>query len=244
MDSVLIGNTANMNIQKEFGSSLSQLFNDYQNTSYILRRGFASAQEILSGTILFIGLNPSYTEDVEPNEQGELFYPTNQNGNQMSYFKKFEDISNYTNESWSHLDLLTLRETNQKNVMRLLKSSEGLEFIWKHLRISKLILEKSRPKLIVVSNTGARLFLGKDKTADGKKEWMNYQFKFDPSLGTYCIQNDDSNLKGLPVFFTSMLSGQRALDNGSYERLKWQICFVLNRMKDRIGCDKDPTLPI
>jgi len=37
-------------------------------------------------------------------------------------------------------------------------------------------------------------------------------------------------LKNVPIFFTSMLTGQRALDNGSFERLIWHINFVLGKI--------------
>lgn len=37
---------------------------------------------------------------------------------------------------------------------------------------------------------------------------------------------NNSFLEGTPVFFSSMLTGQRALDLGSLERLEWHIRFV------------------
>lgn len=47
---------------------------------------------------------------------------------------------------------------------------------------------------------------------------------FDPSIGTYRIEIDGFKT---PIIFSGMLSGQRALDLGSLERLKWQIKFII-----------------
>ena len=44
---------------------------------------------------------------------------------------------------------------------------------------------------------------------------MGFDFIFDEKLGTHKIVNN-SELENTPVFFTSMLTGQRALDNGSF----------------------------
>ena len=60
-----------------------------------------------------------------------------------------------------------------------------------------------------------------------KDSWMNYEFTFDYNLGTKKIINNE---KFRPyIFLTSMLSGQRALDNGSKERLVWHINQVLDK---------------
>lgn len=90
----------------------------------------------------------------------------------------------------------------------------------KQLKISIAIIEKSKPKVIIVSNAYARdLLIGE------------YQIRtvFDKNIGTHKIVNN-YDLEGTPVFFTSMLTGQRALDNGSYDRLVWHINYVLEKM--------------
>lgn len=55
-----------------------------------------------------------------------------------------------------------------------------------------------------------------------------WNFEFCTELGTHKIIRHKT-LNGTPVFFTSMLSGQRALDNGSKERLIWHIGKILNQ---------------
>lgn len=217
-----------MNIESRFRDPLSELFKEYKETSDILKRGFAISESIEGGSILFIGLNPSYTLDQEPEIPEEIFYQLKQRGN-YSYFKKFEDISEYTGTTWSHLDLLTIRETSQAKVLELLKHDKGVEFIWKHLLITKQILEILDPRVIVVANTAARMFLGKDVDEKGKNRWLGYKFDFDKDIGTYRVANKHSTLENVPVFFTSMLTGQRALDNGSFERLQWHIDWILKK---------------
>jgi hypothetical protein len=51
---------------------------------------------------------------------------------------------------------------------------------------------------------------------------MGYEFEFDEKLGTDRIITK-GDLFGIPIFFSSMLSGQRALDTGSEKRLIWHI---------------------
>lgn len=99
--------------------------------------------------------------------------------------------------------------------------------------MSKEIIEEAKPQIIVVANTTARLFFGKDKNIEKDVNiWLNYDFEFDNLIGTHRIKTE-GNLFNTPVFFTSMLSGQRAMDNGSFERLQWHINFVLNKLKNK-----------
>lgn len=217
-----------MNIESRFQKPLRKLYKEFEEASDIFKRGFASIESIHVGSILFIGLNPSYTLEEEPEKPEEIFYHLNQRGN-YSYFKKFADISDQTGIMWSHLDLLTVRETSQSKVLELLKVERVKEFIWKHLLITKQILEMIDPNVIVVANTAARMFMGKDVDKKGNNRWLGYKFEFDPEIGTHRIKNVHSELYNKPVFFTSMLTGQRALDNGSFERLKWHIDWILKK---------------
>ena len=76
----------------------------------------------------------------------------------------------------------------------------------------------------------ARHFTGFEKNQEQTQGvWMGFDFVFDEKLGTHKIVNN-SDLDNTPVFFTSMLTGQRALDKGSFERLNWHINFVLNQI--------------
>ena len=76
----------------------------------------------------------------------------------------------------------------------------------------------------MVCNALARVFMGKEKEKEKNTGiWMDYEFIFDDKIGTY-------RWEGKPVFFSSMLSGQRALDKGSLERLQWHVKRTLQEI--------------
>jgi hypothetical protein len=211
-----------VNIEKDFRNKIIGLFNnkEYQKLPFI-DRGFAYPNSIRKNAVLFIGINPSYNE--VKSDKGSCFYSACEGDRDIHpYFRKFKKLSN----NWTHIDLLGIREVKQNLVGNMCLKSLGLEFVVKHLEITKRILEESAPKVIVVNNTLARRYLGKDVDEKGNNTWMGYKFKFDDKIGTDRIVNTDSKLNGIPIFFTSMITGQRALDNGSFERLKWHIDFV------------------
>lgn len=209
-------------IEDTFKKEIDLIWNDekYQNVPFI-ERGYALQSEIPYSSILFIGINPSFNE-IKTIEKESFFY--NNEGKELihKYFKRFREISEKIKINWSHLDLLYIRETDQKKVKSIFKNEIGRLFLLEQLMISKKIIENSKPKIIVVSNTLARdLFLQECK----------FEIFFDDTIGTHRIINN-TQLEGIPVFFTSMLTGQRALDNGSYVRLVWHIKFVLNKLEN------------
>src|SRR5690606_2517249 len=112
------------------------------------------------------------------------------------YFKKFKDISEKVGVGWAHIDLLFVRETNQKVVKEIESKKLGEKFINEQLDISLTIIENVLPKIIVVNNTYARELL------KGRLNCI-----FDEKIGTHRITNKNS-LQGTPIFFTSMLTGQ------------------------------------
>lgn len=203
------------------------------SSDHLLDRGFVFQfdEGIRNIDVLFIGINPSYQHG---SNSEKLFY-TREQGLNHAYFKPFDRISTelferYNKEIvWSHLDLLVFKETSQSYIKdSLLKSEVGVGFIWQQLQVAKKVLEYLNPKVIVVSNTQAREFLGTNKFVKNGKEygfWMNYDFEFDEEVGTKKVINNEQ-FKPY-AFFTSMLSGQRALDLGSRERLVWHINRVL-----------------
>jgi len=216
-----------INIKERFESQVKEIWTNekfldiYRN---VLSRGYVMPDKVITDSILFIGINPSYSEkEVKKNEN--ILEPKI-----LPYFEKFKDISEKIKIIDTHTDLLFFREREQKYIDYLLKSKIGIDFIYQQLMISKQIIILSKPKVIVVSNTKAREFMGFDKNLERTQGvWMDLDFEFDENLGTHKIVND-SDLENVPVFFTSMLSGQRALDNGSYQRLIWHIKYVLNKL--------------
>lgn len=236
-----------LSIRKEFENEIEDFWNDEKFSKInVLKRGYGIHDKIIKDSILFIGINPSFTKKVK---EGSYFINLDQdaknenaknrdNAKPYVYFKKFVDITKKINEkqknnsklSWSHMDLLFHRETKQHFIDNLKQEENGVEFIVGQLKIAKKILLKSNPKIIVVSNTKARDFLKSKKSELS----MGFEFRFDDELGTEVITNCDE-LKNVPVFFTSMLTGQRALDKGSYSRLIWHINYVLEKIKKPVA---------
>jgi hypothetical protein len=174
-------------------------------------------ENILKNKLLFIGINPSRSKKEElPKTSIERcavsFYPQRQTAHHK-YFKKFAIISEKTNIEWTHFDLLFAQETQQSIIKNILvKQSNGKEFIKEQLKVSRELFDLCEPKVIVVNNTLARDLMWGE---------MNMNFVFDEKIGTHLWGKT-------PVFFTSMLTGQRALDNGSFERLVWHIKRAIN----------------
>jgi len=203
-------------VKKEFGDEIRKIWDEAKyDIIESKNRGFAIQDDIEYNSLMFIGINPSYN-----GIPGNLFY-NNSHGETHKYFKKFIEISSEVGLNWSHLDLLFLRETNQKEVKSLGENNLGHVFYDEQLKIAKKIIETTKPKIIVVNNTYARDLLHSQSFTTPK-----YDFEFDENIGTDRIVNNEI-LNKVPIFFTSMLTGQRALDLGSYKRLIWHIKYVM-----------------
>jgi hypothetical protein len=221
-----------MNIKNLIENDLLNLWEN--NKSKFGNYPLYSVDEVPENAVIFIGLNPSLSEKdraerIEQTENKHFFYSnTNQ---EHKYFARFIEIADKVGAEWGHIDLLYMQETQQKKINDLRTQKEGIVFLCDQLQISKKVIEEiistANPQLFVVNNTLARRFLGKDRIGD-TDIWMGLDFgkEIDKEIGTYRYKN-------IPFFFTSMLTGQRALDNGSFERLIWQIEFVLNKEKSK-----------
>jgi hypothetical protein len=114
--------------------------------------------------------------------------------------------------NWSHLYLYFSCKTEQNNI----KKMEGNEFLNEQFAISKDIIQKLKPKLIVVCNAYASSLVRK-----------NYNCEFDEEIGTHRIRT----FNNVPIFFSGMLTGPGPLDIGSRERLKWHIGFIIKKIE-------------
>jgi hypothetical protein len=210
-----------INIKNTFKGKLDLLFSTNFTDSTPFNRGYAVPEVLINNAIIFIGLNPSFRNG---DSSGSFFYKLDRSTTNDIYFKPFREIAERCNVDWEHLDVLFIRETSQK----IIEQYEGqyASFYYEQIMIAKEILELAEPKAIVVCNTVARRYMGKEHK-NGAQVWMGYNFGAMQEDGTYRIQNPDSKLQGVPAFFSGMLSGQRALDIGSRERLVWHIKKVL-----------------
>ena len=190
--------------------------------------------------LLFIGLNPSFNikglkklmmdEIYDPEtyfwwESRENFDPERDVNRQKKayreypYFARFREISKHSNIPWDHVDLFFWRQTSQKDFKKLIladtKSKSLNNFGKSQLEISSAIIEDASPRCIVVANAFA---------SDIYKDHFSLEF----SNKEGCYKQEIAG-KTIPVFLSSMLTGQRALDNYSYERLRWHLSKTLDK---------------
>ncbi len=150
-----------------------------------------------------------------------------------TYFKVFNVIADENSLKPVHIDMFSIRITNQKEIetelFKKAKKNEELKaFVDKEYEIFLDVIKYINPKAIIIINA----FLSKyfevkkdDKYTHGEF-WEIFQTQWEENLGYHTVK---INNKRIPMFLTSMLSGQRALDVGSLRRLRWQIKNSLNQ---------------
>ena len=183
----------------------------------IIKLGYAIERELTTGGVLFLGMNPSYRPG-EWNNNGGGFYaiePKNAFFQAIINFCQSELKIDYV----SHHDILFVRHTNQKDIENLMQQRNYRVFFKEQLELSRDIIRATSPELIVVLNARVREVFKKMFPSD-------YDNSFDEELGAYIVDIG----KEIPVVFSGMLSGQRALDLGSKRTLQWQIQRIMKRV--------------
>lgn len=222
-----------VNVKELIEPELIKIFQDYSEINpEIHKRGFIAPEKIKKCELLFLGLNAAFNDNDKSYAEYTInwYNPRDNASYTAPYFKKFKEISKSTLLNWSHLDILFYRETNQSKTQQMMKNEIESSLLYRQMTLTKKLIELSEPKIIIASNTLVREFMGLDiKTDRNTGIWMDFNFDFDDETGTHRIKNEGV-LFNVPIFFTSMLTGQRALDNGSYKRLIWHIKFILNKL--------------
>jgi hypothetical protein len=203
--------------------------------------------------ILFVGVNPSfidmdkshqfvkvnsikndstaYLSKLEMDDYEALFYDLDSVNSNIKplgdihkvfrqnypYFKKFNHIAQQLNVTIEHIDLFPVRETSQKLVVKLL--SQNQDFTNACLAIFLSGLKQISPKAIIIENSFIRDLLINSSNPEIQNYFPGYDFNSFKSseVGT------PINNHGMAVYYTSMLTGQRAIDLGSYNRLIWSL---------------------
>ena len=146
--------------------------------------------------------------DLELHSRAKQDYP---------YFKKFREMAAELNVGWDHVDLFFWRETNQARFRELIlvggQSSEVTAFGRSQLEIAFEMIDAASPLCVVVANALA---------SDIYKACRGLEFS--EKLGCYLDRRGD---RDVPVFLSSMLTGQRALDKHSCRRLAWHTNRVI-----------------
>lgn len=208
-------------------------------------------------SILFIGINPAYSEKFPSflkedefkyfsvkdfyntrdykNFNFKLDQLTSEKARGYKYFKKFYEIAGEVygeRGKWEHIDLFFFRETSQKKGIELIfengQNGNYTEFAKKQLKLIGILIEKSEPDIIVVANAlASKIF------KNHFKENLINNASLDQEHGCYfylCKEHD----KNIPVILTQMFTGQRALDNNTFELLKWQIKSLVNKFGNKL----------
>lgn len=141
------------------------------------------------------------------------------------YFKKFKAISKEINLDWQDIDLFYYRITSQNDLQKVIGFKEDKigniyfnEFGEDQLKLLLYILSAINPKVIVVANSFVSKIIN-----NRFEEMMVKPSNFEKEGFDRILINN----KKIPIFFTSMLTGQRAFDNHSYKRLIWHIKIAI-----------------
>lgn len=197
-------------------------------------------------SILFVGLNPSFSkqgfkrllkgteyESIDPdkffkwkNVLSDPAYVEKYVGidkisydRYSSYFKILRIIAEKAGAPWEHIDLFLYRHTSQKQFLPLIMTGNKLnEFGKDQIKLFTEVVNVAQPIVIVVINAfGSELV----------REYFEDDITFDDRFGYHHLVLADG--RKVPIFFSSMLTGQRALDRWSQERLVWHIRQAVQR---------------
>lgn len=193
------------------------------------------------GGIVFVGLNPSFSDDgwktnlkntpyrdIDPRTFFSWPRPPGFNADHAheldrlahsnyAFFEQHRRLSDSLNLHWEHIDLFAYRETNQSAAKdKFLLPGKDYQFNGlgeAQYRLFERMLELAAPRVVVVANALASHIYTSHRTT-----------RFDDGAGCHI---DRINKNDVPVFFSGMLTGQRALDVFSRERLFWHIKRVV-----------------
>ena len=195
--------------------------------------------ELKKGGLLFVGCNPSFSvrgfgtflrdteyKNIDPST---FFKWSNISLNQkliddcikidnyayakyLRFFARLIEIAKKIEFDWQHIDIFLYRETSQNNFTdRIMEGGALNDFALDQIALFEEILAKIEPRCVVVANAfGAEIL----------RKHIKNDLTWDEERGFHWFTKSS---KKIPMFFSSMLSGQRALDRWSYERLMWHI---------------------
>jgi hypothetical protein len=188
------------------------------------------------GKLLFVGLNPSHNQrdsqllsiqvgqGIDPlsDEHANIILRRDEEsmglhgGKLHPYFRQFTRFD--PTGKWNHIDLFAIRHTNQSEVVAALQLNEevGLSslFVREQIELTLSLTAELRPPAVVVVNAFGSSIVKR------YLQKQNSNFALDDETGFYW---STINGRRVPFFFSGMLTGQRAIDNHSLERLIWHV---------------------
>lgn len=219
----------------------------------IIDRGYCIEEELPKDGILFLGMNPSYSN-------GDQSYINKDEGTYGATYKlrDIKDVSLGLHENelinkkyWKpivdaavriiqentlkkedierelkfcHHDLFFVRETSQNKVLAL--KANCRDFFTEQWKYSKGIIEKASPKIIIVINGGAGNLIREELGSDF--------FGFIPgaSWNEECgVDIVKIGEREVPIIFTGMLSSTGRINKGTETTLFWNIRHIARQLK-------------
>lgn len=213
----------------------------------LAKRGIAMMGEFECGYPLFLGINPSFLYDKQkgkwPSVPGDSdycsYYPlikvvkkkemTSEYKSKNKHFLRAIEISNDLDlENVNHLDLLSVRETDEAVISKLISSNSKIckSFIKGQICNAAKIIGEIHPSIIIVENGLVRKLFFEHHIFDFIPASKENAQGWNEELGVDFIKIGDSYV---PIIFTGMLA---SLNSGSYHSLKWHIRYILKN-KDK-----------
>jgi|GEM_PF-2542617 len=197
-----------------------------------------------SGALVFVGLNPSFsssgwkslsrrskTPDLDPHTYFKWpspprfdieisYYLEILAKEHYPFFAPHRALADAMDIAWEHFDIFAYREKEQAKIRTLALSNVNevrlTEFGEAQFRLFEELLLLSKPTAVIVVNAlAAQIYLKKRSP------------EFNPRLGYH--QDLFADGHQFPVFFSGMLTGARALDRFSKDRLFWHVAKALGK---------------
>jgi hypothetical protein len=186
--------------------------------------------------LLFVGLNPSHDQkdndlmaiqvghgsDPLPDERALVVTRHDEEsmglhgGKLHKYFRQFPRFG--PDGTWNHIDLLAVRLTSQEQMIEAMKLEEetgrSSSFVREQIDLAFSLMTELRPPVVVVVNAFGSCLVKK------YLEKQNPEFAMDQETGFYWSAIGGQRV---PTFFSGMVTGRRAIDNHSLERLIWHV---------------------
>lgn len=211
------------------------------------KRGIAMMKEFESGCPLFLGINPSFLCDTKkgkrPPMPGDSDYDpyylpievkekikmeTDEKKDNRHFMRAIEISNDLGLKNVNHLDLLSVRETNEKVVRQIISSKSEVcaSYFNKQISNATKIIGEIHPSIIIVENGLVRNLFFEHHIFDFIPATKENAQGWNEELGVDFIKIGDSYV---PIIFTGMLA---SLNSGSYHSLKWHIRHILKN-KDK-----------
>lgn len=201
------------NLRKDYEETYSKLASQWDKYA---QRGYDIIDKVQKEGLLLVGINPSFDESFEgPCES--VVRDSENGGYKHRYFTKPQMLNDAIGISrLSHVDMFSVRTRHQYVVQGIVNDPDAQEFVEEQLRLFRMIVDGASPKAIVVINALASDLIRKGRALGA--------LDYDEELGVAMYKIGE---KRVPVFYSGMLSGAHAVDNGSFDRLIWHIQYVL-----------------